>query len=59
VRKVYNVIPTARIGSNPANADLNAVFVGPNSLICQKPDVIGKYGFGTIADCGSTANATP
>ena len=60
VRKVYNVIPTSKIGSSAGtDGDLNTVFVGSNSLICQQTSVIGKYGFGTIADCGSTTSHTP
>jgi ABC-type phosphate transport system substrate-binding protein len=57
-RKVYNVVPTSRVG-NASFPELNQVFVGPSALICQQTATIGTYGFGTIADCGDTTKTTP
>lgn len=54
-RDVYNVIPTSKIGTAP----WSTVFAGPNSLICQQPNVINTYGFATNANCGSTSLQTP
>ena len=54
-RDVYNVVPTANIGTAPTSD----VFVGPQSKVCTNTAVIQKYGFGTNANCGSTTNQTP
>ena len=54
-RAVYNVIPTAQEGTAP----YSTVFVGSGSLVCANADTIKRYGFGTHADCGSTAIRTP
>ena len=54
-RSVYNVVPTSQIG----NAPYSAVFVGPNSAICQQTAVINQYGFSTNPNCGSTSQHTP
>lgn len=60
LRTVYNVLPTARIGTGaPADATLNTVFVGSGSLICGSSAVITKSGFAPAPNCGSTAQATP
>jgi hypothetical protein len=53
-RDVYNAIPTARVGDTANYSELNQVFVGSGSLICQQGTVIKKYGFGTISNCGDT-----
>jgi hypothetical protein len=53
-RDVYNVIPTESEGTAP----YSTVFVGPTSLICTNGDTIRRYGFGTTANCGSTAIRT-
>ncbi len=50
-RDVYNVIPTAKIGTAP----WSSVFVGANSAICQNGATITKYGFGLNANCGDTS----
>jgi hypothetical protein len=57
-RKMYNLIPTSKVG-DPGAALLNEVFVGANSKVCQQTAIIGKYGFGNIADCGSTVTTSP
>ncbi|GEC09437.1 hypothetical protein SSP24_70920 [Streptomyces spinoverrucosus] len=49
-RPVYNVVETARL-SEPTIAD---TFVGADSKVCQDTATIEAYGFGTVADCGST-----
>ncbi|MEU6321151.1 substrate-binding domain-containing protein [Streptomyces sp. NPDC047009] len=54
-RDVYNVIPTSKIGTAP----YNAVFVGPNSAICQQTSVINTYGFAANPNCGDTSKQTP
>ncbi|MFF3950696.1 hypothetical protein ACFYYN_38710 [Streptomyces sp. NPDC001902] len=54
-RDVYNVIPTSKVGTAP----WSTVFVGSNSLICQKTDVINTYGFAANANCGDTSKQTP
>ncbi|CRK62097.1 hypothetical protein [Alloactinosynnema sp. L-07] len=47
-RDVYNVIPADKIAEEP----YASVFVGSNSLICARQDVITRYGFGVAANCG-------
>ncbi len=60
VRTVYNVIPTRRIGTNPADATLNRVFVGSGSLLCTVgAPVITQQGFAPSPECGETDQATP
>jgi len=54
-RDVYNMVPTSKL----AVAPWSTVFVGSNSLICQNPNTIRSFGFGTSAACGSTTNQTP
>lgn len=49
-RDVYNVVPTAKL-TDPTIA---AAFVGATSKVCKQNAVIATYGFGTIANCGST-----
>ncbi len=56
-RKFYNVIPTSRVG-NAAYPELNQVFVGGSSLICQATATIQKFGLDLAADCGSTTSVT-
>lgn len=51
-RDVYNVIPTAQIGTAP----YSTVFVGGSSLICTDTTAILKYGFGLSSNCGDTSN---
>ncbi|MGH3860441.1 substrate-binding domain-containing protein [Actinokineospora sp.] len=47
-RDVYNVVPATKFGTAP----YNTIFDGPNSLICQRGDLITRYGFGIAANCG-------
>jgi ABC-type phosphate transport system substrate-binding protein len=54
-RSVYNMVPTSKLGTAP----WSTVFVGSNSLICQNPDTIKKFGFGTTPSCGDTSQQTP
>lgn len=56
-RNVYNVVPTKTItNGDPAfNQTAKDVFVGSGSKICQLPEMIQKYGFGTLATCGDTS----
>lgn len=56
-RRVFNVVPTSKVGAADA-AVLNQVFVGSGSQVCQQTGVIARYGFGLIADCGSTTRTT-
>jgi hypothetical protein len=51
-RDVYNVIPTAQIGTAP----YSSVFVGTGSAICQDTATILKFGFAPSAACGDTTN---
>lgn len=59
-RTVYSVLPTS-ILTGGANADPTAISVfedtdagaANTSLICQRSDVIAKYGFAPIATCGT------
>lgn len=58
-RKLYNLIPTSKVG-NPSFPELNAVFVGSGSSVCQQGAIINKLGISQIADCGSTSlTSTP
>jgi ABC-type phosphate transport system substrate-binding protein len=50
-REVYNVIPTAQVGTAP----YSTVFVGPNSAFCQAKTTIQQYGFALATDCGDTS----
>jgi len=59
-RTVYNVLPTSILtGGANANATAISVFEDTDpgatntSLICQRSDVIAKYGFAPIATCGT------
>ncbi|MBM7772320.1 hypothetical protein JOD54_002524 [Actinokineospora baliensis] len=47
-RDVYNVIPANKLEVAP----YNTVFVGANSAICTRGDVITRYGFGVAPNCG-------
>ncbi|WP_330175786.1 hypothetical protein OG875_21140 [Streptomyces sp. NBC_01498] len=49
-RDVYNVVPTNKL----TTANIADTFVGGTSKVCQQTAVINDYGFGTIANCGST-----
>jgi len=62
-RTVYNVVPTSTL-TGGANANTNAILVFEDtnadpaintSLVCQRSDVIQKYGFAPIATCGTGA----
>lgn len=58
-RLMYNVVPTARVtSSDPADALLKQVFVGPNAEVCKQPQVIARSGFGPITNCGDTSKTT-
>jgi ABC-type phosphate transport system substrate-binding protein len=60
-RTVFNVVPTSTLtGGADANANAILVFEDTNadpavntSLICQRTDVLQKYGFAPIATCGT------
>ncbi|GAA2993725.1 substrate-binding domain-containing protein [Actinokineospora diospyrosa] len=47
-RDVYNVIPADKLEVAP----FSTVFVGANSAVCQRGDVITRYGFGIAPNCG-------
>ncbi|PPK68894.1 substrate-binding domain-containing protein [Actinokineospora auranticolor] len=47
-RDVYNVIPANKVTVAP----YSTVFVGGDSLICARQDVITRYGFGVAPNCG-------
>jgi len=51
-REVYNVIPTAKVGTAP----WSTVFVGSSSAICTNGATIQQYGFGVDVNCGDTSN---
>jgi ABC-type phosphate transport system substrate-binding protein len=53
-REVYNVIPTANVGTAP----WSTVFVGNTSLICQQNSIITQYGFGIDPNCGNTSKTS-
>lgn len=61
-RTVYNVVPRSTInagaGQNPiavlAFVDTDSSPSVNTSLICQRTDIIKKFGFAPIASCGST-----
>lgn len=61
-RTVYNVLPRSTVNAGAgqnANAVLAFVDTNPDpavntSLLCQRSDVIKKFGFTPIASCGST-----
>ena len=58
-RLMYNIVPTSRVNSSdPADALLKQVFVGPNAEVCKQPAVIAKNGFGPITNCGDTSKTT-
>ncbi len=48
-RDVYNVVPTAKL----SNATVASTFVGANSQVCARADIIRAYGFGFRASTGS------
>jgi ABC-type phosphate transport system substrate-binding protein len=54
-RKVYNIVPTARLSTQPTQD----VFVGPSSKVCSATRTIQRFGFAVASDCGSTTNRTP
>ncbi|GAA3053310.1 substrate-binding domain-containing protein [Actinokineospora globicatena] len=47
-RDVYNVIPANKLEVAP----YSTVFVGAGSAVCQRADVITRYGFGVAPNCG-------
>ncbi|MFD3486243.1 substrate-binding domain-containing protein [Streptomyces sp. NPDC058665] len=49
-RDVYNVVPTENLDL----PNIEAAFVTGDSLVCDQDAVIEEYGFGTVANCGST-----
>ncbi|WP_141726340.1 hypothetical protein [Actinacidiphila rubida] len=49
-REVYDVVATSRL----AEADIKLAFVGSTSKTCVNTTTLTAYGFGTVADCGST-----
>ena len=53
-RNVYNVFPTAVITSAFGNDDLKSLFSGTTSAMCSATATIEKFGYQTIATCGST-----
>lgn len=62
-RTVFNVVPTSTLtGGANANPTAISVFEDTNpdpavntSLLCQRADIIQKYGFAPIATCGTGA----
>lgn len=62
-RTVFNVVPTSTLtGGSAANPTAISVFEDTNSdpaintsLLCQRADIIQKYGFAPIATCGTGA----
>ena len=57
-RLLFNVIPTSDIGVEP----WASTFVGPNSQICQHPEVLSPFGIQPAPaanPCGSTTIQTP
>ena len=61
-RTVYNVLPTSTMpGGANENADAILAFADTDpgatntSLVCQRSDILTKYGFTPISTCGSTA----
>lgn len=55
-RPVFNVVRTADIdGVGVDNQTIRDLFVGPGSRVCSNTSTIRRAGFGTRADCGSTA----
>lgn len=51
-RDLFNIIPTAKIGTAP----WSTVFVGSGSLVCQQTAVLGLYGVATNPNCGDTSS---
>ncbi|MEY4231693.1 MAG: hypothetical protein RLZZ362_2542 [Actinomycetota bacterium] len=54
-RDVYNVLPSA-IVDDPAPNAAKDLFVGGTSSICQATATLNVFGFGSIANCGSTTD---
>jgi len=54
-RDVYNVLPSA-IVDDPAPNAAKDLFVGPTSSICQATATLNVFGFGAIANCGTTTD---
>ena len=57
-RLLFNVIPTSDIGVEP----WASTFVGPNSQVCQHPEVLAPFGIQPAPaanPCGSTTIQTP
>jgi ABC-type phosphate transport system substrate-binding protein len=52
VRPVFNVLPNKLVADGPNS---KAVFVGPNSLVCQNTATLLKQGFATNSNCGDTS----
>jgi hypothetical protein len=50
VRQVFNVVRNA----DANNPQVVSAFSGGNSQICQHPEMIGRYGFKTINNCGQS-----
>jgi len=51
-RTVFNVVPTALIGSAFGNADLKSMFSGPTSAVCQATATVQTFGFLPAPNCG-------
>ncbi len=49
IRDVYNVVPTAKL----SNATVASTFVGANSQVCTRDEIIKAFGFGFRASTGS------
>ena len=66
-RTIYNVVPTSTLtGGAAANATAISVFEDTNadpaiktSLLCQRQDIIQKFGFAPIITCGTGSIINP
>jgi len=63
LRSMYTFIPKAQLNDADARTTTEQVFVtqtgtfAGTALVCQQGDLLNRYGFGTIANCG-TPNAS-
>lgn len=59
-RTVYNAVPTKYLtGGSEARPFVIQVFEGGSSKICQRSDVIKKFGFVPVATCGTGSIINP
>jgi hypothetical protein len=58
-RDVYNVLPAETV-DDIGNVQIQTMFVGPTSSVCQATATIQQFGFGLLgANCGSTTLTGP